>query len=171
MIFIINYKDCQNTFYLIETSIKNITSLLVIKKGRCIMQKILFTIILLILMLGCATTEKYDNKLTNLLGQNVSVLTSEFGTPSGKKILANGDEVISFTSVNNNYVPSDFFLYKPYSLQGDTNVYTPFDQNYDFTPFAENFNQLPALTCQTSFWIRDNIIIGWKWRGNNCISQ
>jgi len=135
------------------------------------MQKILFTILLIILMMGCATSEKYDKKLVNLLGKNPDILTSQFGLPSGKRILSNGDEVITFTSVNNNYVPSDFFLYQPYSLQDEVNVYTPFDEDYDFTPFVENFNQLPELTCQTSFLIKDNKIIGWKWRGNNCVSQ
>ena len=135
------------------------------------MQKALFMLLLLILMLGCATQEKYNNKLSLLLGQNPEILYKEFGKPSGKKILNNGDEVISFTSVNNNYVPSDFFLYQPYSLEGETNVYAPFDQNYNFTPFAENFNQMPALVCQTSFWIRNNKIIGWKWKGNNCIAN
>jgi len=135
------------------------------------MQKIMFTIILLILLLGCATPEKYNNKLLTLLGQNPNVLEKDFGKPSGKKILDNGDEIITFTSINDNYVPSDFFLYQQYNTQGNISVYTPFDQDYDFTPFAENFNQLPSLICQTSFWIHNNKIIGWKWKGNNCVSQ
>ena len=135
------------------------------------MQKILFAIILLILIMGCASSEKYNTKLTKLLGKNPDTLIMEFGQPSGKKILSNGDEILSFTSVNNNYIPSDFFLYQPYSLQDGVNVYTPFDQDYDFTPFAENFNQLPELTCQTSFWIKNNKVIAWKWKGNNCISE
>lgn len=135
------------------------------------MQKITFAIMLIIFLLGCATSEKYDKKLSNLLGKNPDVLTQEFGEPSAKKILNNGDEVLTFTSVNDTYVPDDFYLYQQYSLQGDASIYAPFDGDYDFTPFAQNFNQLPEYTCQTSFWIHDNKIIGWKWKGNNCISQ
>lgn len=135
------------------------------------MQKLVFMILVIILLLGCASAEKYDRKLSSLIGQKSDVLSQEFGAPSGKKILGNGYEVVSFTSVNNNYVPSDFFLYQPYDPAGDVSIYAPFDQDYDFTPFAQNFNQLPELICQTSFLIRNGTIIAWKTKGNNCISQ
>ena len=133
--------------------------------------KIYFTILLLIFLFGCATPEKYDAELAGWVGKSEASLINKWGKPSARKINADGSEVITYTKTDNTYVPSEFYLYNPYSLQGDVSVYAPFDGDYAFTPYGENLSYEPEYICQTSFIIRNKVISGWKWVGNNCIAR
>ena len=78
---------------------------------------------------------------------------------------------LTYTKADNVYVPSEFYLYNPYSLQGDVSVYAPFDGDYAFTPYGENLGYNPEYTCQTSFLVQNNVITGWKWVGNDCVAR
>lgn len=141
------------------------------RRKKSARRKIIFTILLTILLFGCATPEKYDRKLAGLIGTSESSLVASWGKPSAKKILADGSEVFTYTKANNVYVPSEFYLYNPYSLQGDASVYAPFDGDYAFTPYGENLGYNPEYTCQTSFLLQNKVVVGWKWVGNDCVAR
>ena len=70
-----------------------------------------FILVVVFLLFACATTAKYDTKLNGLVGADKSEVIKTFGSPSASKILANGEEVISYTKANDVYVPSEFYLY------------------------------------------------------------
>lgn len=134
------------------------------------MRKISLALITVFFLFACATPVKYDKKLNALVGQHKADLIQEFGKPSAAKILGDGDEIITYTKANNVYVPSEFYLYNQSYEPSEDVIYSPFLGNYDFTPYGENFGYEVEYICQTSFMIQDNIVTGWKWRGNDCVS-
>ena len=142
-----------------------------VKNKKSLGHKIYFTLLLLIFLFGCATPEKYDAELAGWVGKIENKLIAEWGKPSARKINADGSQVLTYTKADNVYVPSEFYLYNPYSLQGDVSVYAPFDGDYAFTPYGENLGYNPEYTCQTSFLVQNNVITGWKWVGNDCVAR
>ncbi len=120
---------------------------------------------------ACASTQKYDQMLNSWVGKPETALLKSWGAPSARKINADGSQVITFTQVQDITVPSEFYLYNPYSLQGNVSVYAPFDGDYAFTPYAQNLGVTQEYICQTSFYIQNNIVTGWKWKGNNCFAE
>jgi len=141
------------------------------RRKKSLGHKIYFTLLLLIFLFSCATSEKYDAELSGWVGKPAHTLIAQWGRPSARKINADGSEVITYTKADNVYVPSEFYLYNPYSLHGDVSVYAPFDGDYAFTPYGGTPGQDPELVCQTSFLVQNNIITGWKWTGNNCVAR
>lgn len=136
-----------------------------------IFKKILCALGALFYLSSCATTQKYDQMLNGWIGKPESALLKTWGAPSARKINANGSEVITFTQTQTLTVPSEFYLYNPYPLDGDASIYAPFDGDYTFTPYAQNLGASQEYICQTSFYIQNNIITGWKWKGNNCLAE
>ena len=133
------------------------------------MKKVSFALILFFLLLACASPMKYDNKLNNLVGADKAELIKQMGQPSAVKVFANGDEVIAYVKANDVYVPSEFYLY---NQSGDNaeDVYAPFLENNDYTPYASAFGYQVEYICQTAFLLQDGVITAWKWRGNDCKS-
>ncbi len=134
-------------------------------------RNILLYILVLIFLFACATPEKYDARLNKLIGQDVSVLQENWGAPSAKKILDDGSEVITYTKVNTVYLPSEFYVYNQNFQNSPDMVYQPFVNDYDFSPYGETFSEKVKYVCQTTFLVQNNIIRGWKWTGNDCVSN
>ena len=124
-----------------------------------------------LLLTACASTQKYDQMLNGWVGKSESALLKTWGAPSARKINADGSQVVTFTQVQTLTVPSEFYLYNPYPLEGDVSVYAPFDGDYAFTPYAQNLGISQEYICQTSFYIQNNVVTGWKWKGNNCLAN
>ena len=88
-----------------------------VKNKKSLGHKIYFTLLLLIFLFGCATPEKYDAELAGWVGKSENKLIAEWGKPSARKINADGSQVLTYTKADNVYVPSEFYLYNPYSLR------------------------------------------------------
>ena len=138
---------------------------------KCTLTKFFCVCNLCFYLSSCASTQKYDQMLNTWIGKPEASLLKSWGTPSARKINADGSQVITFTQVQNITVPSEFYLYNPYSLQGDASIYAPFDGDYAFTPYAKNLGVTQEYVCQTSFYIQNNLVTGWKWKGNNCFAE
>lgn len=124
------------------------------------------------ILFACATPEKYDAKLDNTIGQTRAQLEKTMGKPSAVKIFANGDEVVAYTKANNVFVPSEFYLYNQGALSNEGDgIYSPFLGNYDFSPYGATFGYEVENICQTVFLIQNGRVAGWKWRGNDCVSD
>lgn len=134
-------------------------------------RNILLYILVLIFLFACATPQKYDARLNRLIGQKVSVLQKDWGTPSAKKILDDGGMVITYTKADNVFVPSEFYVYNQSFQDNPDDVYQPFVNDYDFSAFGESLGEEVEYVCQTSFLIQNNIISGWKWKGNDCLAD
>lgn len=123
------------------------------------------------LLLGaCATTAKYDSDLNSLIGKSKEALIQQMGSPSAVKMLPNGDEVIAYTKANDVYVPSEFYLYNQGALSNEGDLYAPFLDHYDFSPYGGAFGYTVEYVCQTAFYLQGGRVVGWKWRGNDCAS-
>ncbi len=134
------------------------------------LKNIALYILVLIFLFACATPEKYDAELASMIGEKSSVLVEKWGKPSARKILAGGDEVYTYTKAGDIYVPSEFYMYNQEYEPGEDVVYYPFLNDYDFGPYGATFGYQVEEFCQTSFLIKNGLISGWKWRGNDCLS-
>lgn len=133
--------------------------------------KIVGTLSVILFLTACASTQKYDQMLNGWVGKPESALLKTWGAPSARKINADGSQVITFTQIQTITVPSEYYLYNPYPLEGYDSVYAPFDGDYAFTPYAQNLGVNQEYICQTSFYIQNNVVTGWKWKGNNCLAN
>lgn len=125
-----------------------------------------------LLAVGCASTAKYDAKLNALIGHNTAQLEAKMGRPSARKFLSDGREVWAYTQIENDYVPSEFYLYDQGALANEYGgLYTPFMDQYDFSPYEQNFGYRVEYICVTAFLIQNDTVIAWKWRGNNCVAD
>lgn len=135
------------------------------------MRKISFALILTFLLLACATPDKYDIKLTKMIGESKAELVKEMGQPSAVKMLDNGDEVLAYVKANNVYIPSELYVYNQGALANENgDIYAPFIGPYDFTPYTENYGYSVEYICQTAFLLQNGVVTGWKWRGNDCVA-
>lgn len=122
-------------------------------------------------LFSCATPEKYDQKLDTWVGKTESQLQAKWGRPSAARIMDNGNKVITYTKANNMYVPSEFYIYNPGQEPNVDVVYTPFNGDYNFSPYTAAYGYQVEELCQTSFLVQNGIITGWKWRGNDCVAN
>lgn len=134
------------------------------------MKKIYLGLLGLLFVFACASNAKYDKKLETWVGKPVSSLTKKWGEPSAKKFLANGDSVITYTKANDVYVPSEFYTYNQGFEPSENVVYSPFLNDYNFSPYMDNFGYEVVDYCQTSFLIQEGFVTAWKWKGNDCFS-
>ena len=134
------------------------------------MKKISFALILFFLLIACASPMKYDKKLNSLVGANKTELLKQMGKPSAVKVFANGDEVIAYVKANDVYVPSEFYLYNQGNPANQQDVYSPFLEDYDFSPYGAAFGYQVEYFCQTAFLLQNGVVTAWKWRGNDCKS-
>ena len=135
------------------------------------MKNIFLYLLVLIFLFACATSKKYDEKLNSMIGESTSSLTNQWGRPSAKKYLDNGDVIYSYTKANDIYVPSEFYVYNQGFEPSEDVVYSPFLSDYDFGPWGETFGYEVTQVCQTSFLIQDGVITSWRWKGNNCVAK
>lgn len=134
------------------------------------MKKIALGLIVTLLLLACATSQKYDKQMQGWIGKSEASLVEAWGRPSAQKYLSPTAKVITYTKVSDLIIPSEYYLYDENGPFTDV-VYDPFMNDYDFTPYAQMIDTEVEEICQTSFWIENGIITSWKWRGNNCVAD
>lgn len=134
------------------------------------MKKISFALVLVMFLFACATQEKYDKRLSSWVGKTETSLMTKWGKPSATRIMENGDKVITYTKANDVYVPSEFYVYNQNFEPSEDVVYSPFMNDYNFSPYAQSFGYQVEDICQTSFLVQQGFITGWKWRGNDCVA-
>lgn len=135
------------------------------------MQKLILGLAAAALLCGCATEKKYDRELDGFLNQPVTKLEARFGKPSAAKILDDDSQVITYTKVDESYVPSEYYMYDDTLVPGQEVVYSPFNGDYDFYPFERSFGYTVEFVCQTSFLVEKGIVRAWRWKGNNCVAD
>lgn len=117
-------------------------------------------IIAALLLSGCATEAKYNNKLNTWLGQDELKLIHRWGPPQ-RTYETGGSKFLTYVDSGNVVMPGTPPSYT-------TNVYgsTAYTTATPGMP-AQNI----ALDCETTFEIKDAKITDWSWRGNNCVSE
>lgn len=122
------------------------------------------------LITACATEQKYTYKLNQEIGKTYSELISDYGNPSIVKRKQNGDMIVSYVSVNTEVLPDPNFYF-------DNNFITEDEEFYDFTyggneiPVGNFMGETITNYCDTKFYLKNNIVTSWTFKGNSCVAM
>ena len=130
------------------------------------MKKASFLLIFVLLLFACASV-MYNKKLDQYIGQTEQSLIEQWGTPSGQKILADGTKILTYTKINEYYVPTEYFYNQPGWGMSDI-VYDPFFDDYSLSPASVIVDTQVESICQTSFIIKNDVVTAYRYRGNGC---
>ena len=117
------------------------------------MKKVLWHSVLLLICGGCVSSEKYSAAMDSWLGADVNKLVDSWGYPDNTLKIANGNTV--------------------YIYNRSTSYTTPVTVvNPVYGTSYASGGQTVNLDCQTFFEVdKNNQIVNWQWKGNNCVSN
>ena len=119
------------------------------------MSRMIATVLTLLLMVGCATTENYNKILDTWIGADITDLMDSWGYPQGSFDSPNGNKV---------YVYSEGGAYTT-PVTTNTTVVGNTVQNHTYGGITVNYN------CTTYIETDDSgTIVTWSWEGNNCVA-
>ncbi len=124
------------------------------------MKKNLLFVLLILFISGCETTEGYRKIVESWVGSAEIDLIRSWGAPQHS--YQSGDtKFIAYNSSQSVYIP------------GTTPTYTT--TVIGNTTYTNTTGGIPAqniqLSCGTTFEIRDEIIVSWSFRGNDCTAK
>lgn len=133
------------------------------------MKKAIGLSLIILSLTACATAQKYEAKLNGEIGKTSEQLMADFGNPTQVKKLKNGNMVIIYTYREDDLIPSpDVF---------DSGDFVTEDEAfYDFTyggyeiPIGNEAGDLITNYCQTRFYLKNNIVQSWQYKGNACVA-
>lgn len=124
------------------------------------MRRLFIAMLAAAVLIGCATTGKYQRVLSSWVGGSEIDLVRSWGAPQ-QVYETGGVRFITYVKGGNVHVPAVAPTYQTTYI-GNT-AYT----NAVGGAPAQNIQ----LSCQTTFEVRDGIITSWRWQGNNCVSN
>ncbi len=133
------------------------------------MLKNIFIIFAIISLNCCATSQKYNQKLNLDIGKTSQQIISQYGNPTKIQHLANGDEIITYTSINYSLIPSPQYDFDN-SFYTEDELFTPFTQGYNEIPIDDYMGDIVQNYCKTKFYLRNNVVTSWQWKGNSCVA-
>lgn len=134
------------------------------------MKKLLILLACAAGLAACATSQNYTNQLNGELGKTSQQLMNKYGNPTHVKKLANGDEIISYVSVNYQVLPSPNYYFNNDFLTEDE-MFAPFTYGGNEIPVGNFMGQVITDYCNTKFYLKNNIVTSWQWRGNSCVAD
>ena len=133
--------------------------------------------LLVVLLVGCATTANYEKLLQSWVGSSADNLAMRWGPPASSHPLSNGGRVLEYSNQRNiqlggytTRVPQTTFT------SGTANVYgTGGSANGTYSGTSTTYVQQTtpvqniAMQCITRFTVNaQGIITNWAWQGNDC---
>jgi hypothetical protein len=106
---------------------------------------------------GCATTANYEKILNSWVGANEIDLVRNWGTPQ-RVYETGGTKFLTFASSRNIYMPGTAPTYTTTYI-GNT-AYT--------TRTGGSPSQNIGMICITTFEIKNDRVVTWRWEGNDC---
>lgn len=134
------------------------------------LKRIILTVAVILSLTACATSQKYTAQLNGEVGKTSQQLMSKYGTPTHVKRLANGDEIISYVSVNQQVIPSPNYYFNN-SFMTEDEMFAPFTYGGDVIPVGNFMGEVVTEYCDTKFYLQNNIVTSWQWRGNSCVAM
>lgn len=113
-----------------------------------------------IFLVGCATTANYEKILSSWVGATELDLIRTWGAPDNQ-FESGGIKFLTYQKSGNVYVPGTSPTFST-TMIGNT-AYT---SAYGGSP-AYNIQ----LNCKTTFEVKNERIISWRWEGNGCKSR
>lgn len=119
---------------------------------------------------ACATSQNYTAKLNGDVGKTAQQLTSEYGTPTHIKRLANGDEIFTYINVNEQVLPDPNYYFNTGFMTEDE-MFAPFTYGGNAIPVGNFMGEVVTDYCKTKFYLKNNIVTSWQWSGNSCVAM
>lgn len=123
-----------------------------------------------IVLSACATSENYINQLNQELGQTSQQLIGKYGQPSKVKRLQDGTEIITYISINQQVLPDPDYGFNNDFLTEDEMFY-PFTYGGNIIPVGSFMGEIITDYCKTDFYIKNNIVTSWQYKGNSCVAM
>jgi hypothetical protein len=106
---------------------------------------------------GCATTANYEKILASWVGSTELDLVRKWGTP--QRMYETGDtKFLTYASSRNIYLPGTAPTYQTTYIGN-----TAYTNRIGGTP-----GQNIGMSCITTFEVRNERIVSWRWEGNDC---
>lgn len=135
------------------------------------MLKQLITITTLCISLcSCATSQKYTQKLNQDVGKSYIDILKEYGTPSKTKRLPNGDMIISYVYINTSLLPDPDYGFDATSYLTEDEMFYPFTYGGIDIPIGSYMGEEITNYCKTKFYLKNNIVTSWSYKGNSCVA-
>ena len=131
--------------------------------------KLLSAIIISTSITACATGQNYQAKLNTYIGKTEQQLVSSWGQPQRSKQLANGEEILTYISVNKQVLPDPNYYFGTGFLTEDEMFY-PFTYGGNAIPDGNFMGETITEYCQTKFYLKNNIVTAWQYKGNACVA-
>lgn len=123
------------------------------------MLKTILVMTLLLSIIGCATTEKYEEVLDSWVGSDIQELINSWGYPENSYKAPNGNKVYVYKNDGSVHIPGQTTVTN--QVVGD-NVYSTTNTSAGVTV---DYN------CSTYFETDTyGKIVTWSWKGNNCVA-
>lgn len=106
---------------------------------------------------GCATTANYEKILDSWVGASEIDLVRKWGTPQ-RVYETGGTKFLTYASSRNIYLPGTAPTYQTTYIGN-----TAYTNRIGGTP-----GQNIGMTCVTTFEVRNDRIVSWRWEGNDC---
>jgi hypothetical protein len=119
---------------------------------------------------ACATSENYINQLNQEIGQTSHQLIGKYGQPSKVKKLADGTEIITYISINQQVLPDPNYSFNNDFLTEDEMFY-PFTYGGNIIPVGSFMGEIITDYCKTDFYIKNNLVTSWQYKGNSCVAM
>ena len=119
---------------------------------------------------ACATSQNYTNQLNQEIGKTTEQLIGKYGQPSKVKRLDNGNEIITYVSLNQQVLPDPDYEFNNDFLTEDEMFY-PFTYGGSIIPVGNFMGDVITDYCKTDFYIKNNIVTSWQYNGNSCVAM
>lgn len=123
------------------------------------MRKFLIPVVYLLGLAGCATTANYEKNLNDWIGRPELDLVQSWGPPLSV-YETTGVRFLTYQRSGNMFLPGGAPTLHT-TVVGNTAI----TNAYGGTP-AMNV----ALNCKTTFEVRNQRIVNWRWEGNHCVA-
>ena len=117
-----------------------------------------------LLVSGCATTAKYEEKLSSWVGGDAAALVNSWGYPSNSFEAPNGNKVYVYQRGGSMVMPTTYQTTANATGYGNTAYGAATTNVYG--------GQTLTFWCNTFFEVSPaNRIVRWRWEGNDCVSK
>lgn len=130
-------------------------------------------LIALTLLVGCASTEKYDHDLSLMIGATEPKLTADWGTPQEVRQLDNGDKILTYRQTHS--IETGGLTANPVNNYNIGRISSDFrsPNNNSSRSFAlpTTPTRTVTMTCITHFTLHNGSIQSFTHEGEDCVAS
>ncbi len=130
----------------------------------------LILLTLIFLLCSCASSQKYNQKLNQTIGKNYQELINQYGNPSSIKHQKNGDMIVTYLNINTELLPDPNYFFNNNDFLTEDEEFYPFTYGGNEIPIGNFMGQEITNYCQTKFYLKNNHVTSWSWKGNSCVA-